>query len=490
MFLFSKSTLLSCISQNLLGIDPQTSARFEAALLDKQEYLRPGFSRLSLPYFMPDREVEYVLAAVRHIANEGWRLLPQYKFNYKTGEWKHRSRFTKFPERKWLGHLSLEALAQQQQQQPVACASSSERRTWTHYYGRAKTATGTDPNQRVAMAAAVAAGGTSDLSVGSDTASGGKLSTEQIFAWCESEAMRLTAEAELAKHLLPSEAEMMSEFMVAEQSAGASEVEGEGGSSSHVGLRWMMLPHEVVQVLQQERGRGGKGKGTSMQTGPPMPPALSIEPRVYNNGDVLSFSPGDSCGARSAICDGSNNGSTSISKASTTGTAEAAAPKLPARPKNLQQGIAVSSDAQDPLSDKVNQSASKKKEKYPSRSSATSRPIPPSFVALSETRGVVGIVSTSDTKLKAGEVQGKEPKNESSSSGKRNKSASDANMGGPPLWPKPPSKLMRTVGQAIAEWSMIEEGDRVLLGLVRSIPPCMNIHTRHLLFDTLTLCAI
>ena len=34
----------------------------------------------------------YVLDAVLFVAEHGWRLLPQYRFNYKTGEWKHVSR--------------------------------------------------------------------------------------------------------------------------------------------------------------------------------------------------------------------------------------------------------------------------------------------------------------------------------------------------------------------------------------------------------------
>ena len=32
-------------------------------------------------------------------------------------------------------------------------------------------------------------------------------------------------------------------------------------------------------------------------------------------------------------------------------------------------------------------------------------------------------------------------------------------------WPKPPKKLMKFVGEAIREWDMIREGDRLLLGL-------------------------
>jgi selenocysteine lyase/cysteine desulfurase len=41
----------------LLGIDMSTARRFEDALIDKQECLRPGFARISLPYFLSSVEV-------------------------------------------------------------------------------------------------------------------------------------------------------------------------------------------------------------------------------------------------------------------------------------------------------------------------------------------------------------------------------------------------------------------------------------------------
>ncbi len=38
---------------------------------------RPGLTRLSLPYFMSDEAVDYVISAVTMIAKHGWKLLPQ-----------------------------------------------------------------------------------------------------------------------------------------------------------------------------------------------------------------------------------------------------------------------------------------------------------------------------------------------------------------------------------------------------------------------------
>jgi selenocysteine lyase/cysteine desulfurase len=90
---------------HLLGIDTAASAALETLLLDQAEVMRPGFVRLSLPYFASDAEVEYALAAVHAVADHGWRMLPLYRLDAKTGEWRHKARARSFPERKWLAHM-------------------------------------------------------------------------------------------------------------------------------------------------------------------------------------------------------------------------------------------------------------------------------------------------------------------------------------------------------------------------------------------------
>ncbi|KDO22160.1 hypothetical protein SPRG_12658 [Saprolegnia parasitica CBS 223.65] len=88
--------------QRLLGVSKEHQRALEAALIDKTEVLRPGFSRVSFPFILSDADVDYILNAMAFVATHGWKFLPQYKFNHKTGEWKHKTRFTKFPNRKWL----------------------------------------------------------------------------------------------------------------------------------------------------------------------------------------------------------------------------------------------------------------------------------------------------------------------------------------------------------------------------------------------------
>lgn len=105
-------------AQDLLGIDEDYVNNLEAVLLEDSrldrhhlrrheehsvyEMLRPGFTRISLPYFMAESEVAFVLEAVKMVATEGWKLLPQYILNPETGEWRHHTNSV-MRERKWLG---------------------------------------------------------------------------------------------------------------------------------------------------------------------------------------------------------------------------------------------------------------------------------------------------------------------------------------------------------------------------------------------------
>ena len=92
-------------AHRLLGLSPVDAAAIEAHLLDKAEVLRPGFARVSLPYFASDAEIEYTLEAIRIVATHGWRLLPVYRMDAKTGEWRHVLRARSFPERQWLAKM-------------------------------------------------------------------------------------------------------------------------------------------------------------------------------------------------------------------------------------------------------------------------------------------------------------------------------------------------------------------------------------------------
>lgn len=87
-----------------LGISDHLAVEYEKLLNDESmrvENLRPGFIRISFPFFMNDAEVGYILEALKMVATEAWKLLPQYEVDEKTGEWRHHSN-SLAKERKWL----------------------------------------------------------------------------------------------------------------------------------------------------------------------------------------------------------------------------------------------------------------------------------------------------------------------------------------------------------------------------------------------------
>jgi hypothetical protein len=46
------------------------------------------------------------MSMIAQVAEKGWLLLPEYKFSLRTGEWRHESRLTRFPERQWLSSMT------------------------------------------------------------------------------------------------------------------------------------------------------------------------------------------------------------------------------------------------------------------------------------------------------------------------------------------------------------------------------------------------
>ncbi|XP_022913298.2 uncharacterized protein [Onthophagus taurus] len=105
-------------AQDLLGIDQNLADQYENIILEDRrlsslnlsmdnmylELLRPGFTRISLPYFISDAELAFVMEAVKMVATEGWKLLPQYILDLDTGEWRHHTN-TNQKDRKWLGSI-------------------------------------------------------------------------------------------------------------------------------------------------------------------------------------------------------------------------------------------------------------------------------------------------------------------------------------------------------------------------------------------------
>ncbi len=74
----------------LLGIDVERSHEFEREIARGCEGIKPGWVRVNFNYFISETVFEFVVEAVDLVAREGWRLLPQYRFDPATGRWQHR----------------------------------------------------------------------------------------------------------------------------------------------------------------------------------------------------------------------------------------------------------------------------------------------------------------------------------------------------------------------------------------------------------------
>jgi len=74
----------------LLGIDLARSHAFQREIHRGCEGIKPGWVRVNLNYFVTDVVADYIVAAVDLVASEGWKLLPDYRFDPRTGLWRHR----------------------------------------------------------------------------------------------------------------------------------------------------------------------------------------------------------------------------------------------------------------------------------------------------------------------------------------------------------------------------------------------------------------
>jgi selenocysteine lyase/cysteine desulfurase len=74
----------------LLGIDIERSHEFEREIAHGCEGIKPGWVRINFNYFVSEAVLDYVVAAVDLVAEHGWRLLPDYRFDPATGLWRHR----------------------------------------------------------------------------------------------------------------------------------------------------------------------------------------------------------------------------------------------------------------------------------------------------------------------------------------------------------------------------------------------------------------
>jgi selenocysteine lyase/cysteine desulfurase len=82
---------------SLLNMDEAYSAAIEKAVDDGNMILRPGWVRLNFNYFISQEEFNYLLRAIKLVAEHGWRLLPFYKLDSSTWSWRYQGNALDLP---------------------------------------------------------------------------------------------------------------------------------------------------------------------------------------------------------------------------------------------------------------------------------------------------------------------------------------------------------------------------------------------------------
>jgi hypothetical protein len=66
---------------------------------DGNEILKPGFVRISLPYYASDADSAFVADAIAFVAQHGWKLLPLYVPSVQDATWRHMDAQSSPPEK-------------------------------------------------------------------------------------------------------------------------------------------------------------------------------------------------------------------------------------------------------------------------------------------------------------------------------------------------------------------------------------------------------
>ncbi len=74
----------------LLHIDTRTSDRLHQTIRCGNIGLKPGWTRVTFHFLHTDREVTFMIEAIRFVADHGVAFLPVYRFDVHSGAWRHR----------------------------------------------------------------------------------------------------------------------------------------------------------------------------------------------------------------------------------------------------------------------------------------------------------------------------------------------------------------------------------------------------------------
>ncbi|KAK7399389.1 hypothetical protein VNO78_10571 [Psophocarpus tetragonolobus] len=75
-------------AHRLLNINQSQSLAIRSAIQQGYVGVKPGWTRVSFPYYMDEEEFEFILSAIEFVAIYGQRFLPLYSFNLRNGSWR------------------------------------------------------------------------------------------------------------------------------------------------------------------------------------------------------------------------------------------------------------------------------------------------------------------------------------------------------------------------------------------------------------------
>ena len=392
----------------LLGISEADQTAIEAHLADQLEVLRPGFTRLSPSSHAPEWEIDYIVGAARAVARDGWRLLPHYRFDPKTGEWKHRSRMRRFQDRKWLEPLA---------QWPRGGSHVSSGGAQPSEASAEEPVAGEEDGRENGEVEAAA------FAAGDDWESG---------FWAAVNRRESAFQSDLKKQLEEGEALLRSPPAVARGGPAPAEelLSAENHDSALTALlRWFMLPSEALALIQDAHS-GDVWRGASTPT--EVPVEGPVAPRQYAEpGTVTPWEPApEDTWAGSAAGEASGKGPAAASNGADAGEG--------AEPVEIQRA---------PEKVDVERASSKK---YPLRRGRAAEE-GPAWTVLKAKRARVGVGSgDAPTEAAAVALTGGQ------AAPKRDKKTGLLRI---------PQKLYRNMAMAVSQWGMIKQGDKVLLGL-------------------------
>jgi selenocysteine lyase/cysteine desulfurase len=76
----------------LLGIDRARSESYRAQINRGLIGLKPGWVRVTLPYYASDEDIEFLLSAIEFVADHGHEFLTEYRLGWLDGVWRHVER--------------------------------------------------------------------------------------------------------------------------------------------------------------------------------------------------------------------------------------------------------------------------------------------------------------------------------------------------------------------------------------------------------------